>query len=153
MEKKIRSIMSSEVATCRPTDDLRTVTRRMWSRDVGSLPVLDSGKAVGVITDRDIAMAAGMTGKPLAMLAVGSCMSSSLWSCSPEDSVADAEREMRAKQVHRLAVLDKGRLVGMVSLNDIARSVLPAPTAADARRVVESLGLISRPREALPASA
>jgi CBS-domain-containing membrane protein len=76
----------------------------------------------GVITDRDICMSALFKGKPLYELRVSDAMSRQLQACRPSDSLADAERTMRQTRIRRLPVLgERGSLVGMISLADLAR--------------------------------
>jgi CBS domain-containing protein len=94
----------------------------MWEGDCGCVPVVDQdGRVVGMLTDRDVCMAAYTQGKPLTDVRVESAMAKQVHSCRPDDAVATAERTMRERQVRRLPVIDaKGRLVGLLSLNDIA---------------------------------
>jgi CBS domain-containing protein len=118
---KVREIMSREVATCRPQDSLNEAAHRMWEHDVGSLPVVDDdGLPIGIITDRDVCMAAYTQGGALSELLVGAAMAQGLVSCKPGDGVDKAEERMHAHQVRRLPVVDKKKLVGIVSLNDLA---------------------------------
>jgi CBS domain-containing protein len=95
----------------------------MWDNDIGCVPVVDDQNRVeGMITDRDICMAAYTRGQPLSQLDVGSAMSRPAHSCSPDHSVVEAETIMRARCVRRMPVVDKaGQLVGILSLNDLVR--------------------------------
>lgn len=119
---KVAELMSRPVETCRQDDSLSVAAQRMWDHNCGSIPVVDAtGRPVGVITDRDICMAAYTQGKPLSAIQVNTAMSRTIHTCAPTDSVASAEKLMAVKQVRRLPVVDKeGCLVGLLSLHDIA---------------------------------
>jgi CBS domain-containing protein len=120
---KVKDLMTRVVKFCTSFDTLNTAAKIMWDNDVGCVPVVDkSGRVIGMLTDRDICMAAYTQGVPLMGAQVTSAMSKEVISCSPADDLAKAESLMRDKQVRRLPVLDAhGRLAGIISLNDIAR--------------------------------
>ena len=120
---KVQQIMSSPVKSCRASDMLDCAAAILWDHDCGCVPVIDeSGKAVGMVTDRDICMAAYTQGKALRDIRVASAMSRQVWTCHPDDPIAAAEHVFQARQVRRLPVIDGGgRVVGILSLNDIAR--------------------------------
>jgi CBS domain-containing protein len=94
----------------------------MWDNDCGCVPVQDTeGRVIGMITDRDICMAAYLQGGSLRALQVSSAMAKQAFTCRGDDTVAQAEAIMREHQVRRLPVLDSnGHLAGILSLNDIA---------------------------------
>jgi CBS domain-containing protein len=120
---KIATLMTTNVATCRLDEPLSIAAERMWTRDCGVLPVVDTDETVvGMVTDRDICMSAWMNGCSPQALNVATAMSRSLHSCSPEDELAAAERLMRTNRIRRLPVVDRGgKLVGILSLADIVR--------------------------------
>lgn len=119
----VGQLMNRSVETCRPDDNLALAASRMWDHDVGCLPVLGSdGRVTGMITDRDICMAAFTQGRPLWEIPVQIAMSKDVYCCRPDDALIEAEEAMRTHQVRRLAVVDgSGALVGVISLNDLAR--------------------------------
>jgi CBS-domain-containing membrane protein len=133
---RVQDFMTHGVCTVRATDGLDHAAQLMWDRDCGALPVVDDQeKVVGMITDRDICMASHLAGKPLFALPVSQAMSKRIFVCHPEDSVATAEAVMRENQVRRLPVVDaRGRLVGILSINDIA--IEAAAEAAQKQREV-----------------
>jgi CBS domain-containing protein len=94
----------------------------MWERDVGALPVVDpEGRVAGMITDRDICMAALFGGGALRDRRVGEAMARDVIACRPDDGFATARELMAEHQLHRLPVLDgDGRLLGVITLNDLA---------------------------------
>ena len=93
----------------------------MWNGDCGFLPVTVDGAVVGVLTDRDAAISLMLRGRRPEDVMVGEIMQGHLGivACSPEDSVGVAMDLMREHQLHRLPVVADGRLVGVVSLNDL----------------------------------
>jgi len=119
---KIRELMCNCVQTCRAQDSLAKAAQLMWDFDCGAVPVVDEdGALVGMITDRDIAMAAYLQGKTLAESRVFTVMSRNVETIGPEDSPVIAEFAMQRRQVRRLPVVDEhGRLLGMVTLGDLA---------------------------------
>jgi CBS domain-containing protein len=120
---KIATLMTTNVATCHLDEPLSTAAERMWTRDCGVLPVVDTDeRVVGMVTDRDICMSTWMNGCAPQSLNVAAAMSKSLHSCSPEDSLVAAEELMRKNQIRRLPVVDRGgKLMGILSLADIVR--------------------------------
>ncbi len=152
----VRETMAKEVWTCRAHEPLAAAARIMWDHDVGAVPVLDvGGKPAGIITDRDICMAAYFTGKPLDEEPVGAHMSTQLFTTTPADRVEAAEEIMRSKQIRRLPVVDAaGQLVGMVSLSDLARaSAERGRKAVEPSEVLSTLAAIAQPRTRLIATA
>jgi CBS domain-containing protein len=122
----IEQLMSRNVRCCGADETLDEAARLMWDNDCGCVPVCSSNgtpRVIGMITDRDICMAALFGGKPLAELRVADAMSRSVHVCRPSDSPAAVERLMRERRVRRIPVADaSGRLLGIVSLADLARA-------------------------------
>lgn len=147
----VRDLMSKPAATCGPDDSLHRAAQIMWEQDCGAVPVINEHKqVVGMITDRDICMAAYLQGKGLPSIKVSTVMSMIVHSCTPLDSIADVERMMREHQVRRLPVVDvHDEILGMISLNDIVRG-----TKAKGRdglaysEVAITLAAICAPRQA-----
>jgi CBS domain-containing protein len=119
---KIEQLMTRPVQSCQPTDTLNRAAHIMWEADVGCAPVVDSeNRVIGMITDRDIAMASYTQGRTLDAISVESAMAKQVHTCMPSDDVSDAEIRMRKFQVRRLPVVDAAsKLVGIVSMNDLA---------------------------------
>lgn len=148
----VRELMTRDVQTCGPDDMLDVPARMMWDHDCGCIPVVDEGgRVVGMITDRDICMATYIKGMALWALRVSNAMSAVVHACRPEDTIAAAERIMREHQVRRLPVIaTDGRLVGILSLNDLAREAMrehaPATRAVSPESITETLAAVSEPR-------
>lgn len=120
---RVRDLMKGEPVTCRATEDLNEAAKRMWEGDFGVLPVVDdAGKPIGMLTDRDVCMAAYTRGVPLRELSVEGAMSRSVASCKPTDTLRSLMDAMATHQVRRMPVVgEDGKLVGIVSLADVAR--------------------------------
>ena len=145
---KVSELMIRDVATCLATDSLNRAAQTMWERRCGSVPVVDgSERVVGMVTDRDVSMAAYTQGRRLDDIAVTLVMSHPVWTCPASATAEEAESLMMAHGVHRLVVVDPdGRLAGVVSLDDIARQAAAwdGNGDIDLERVALALGEISR---------
>ena len=149
----VKELMNPHVWSIRTEDSLDVATRLMWNEDIGALPVVDEwNHPIGMVTDRDIAMSVGMNGTAPGHLKVAQCMSRKAHTCLETDSVEAAAGIMRAQQVRRLPVVDEsGRLVGMLTLNDLAQA---ANGKSDARarkqladEVLRTFGAVTEPRD------
>lgn len=148
---RVRDLMTSTVATVRPADRLARAAERMRAHDCGCVAVVDEhAKVVGVLTDRDVCLAASSADLPLSRLTVEGAMTREVFTCGLDDSVAEAERRMGQHQVRRLPVVDEGgHLRGILSLDDLAKEacreegllVPPVSTGGVGR----TLGQVSRP--------
>lgn len=142
---KARDLMNRSVNSCSIDDSLHDAARVMWESDVGAVPVVDdTHRVVGMITDRDICMAAYTQGRSLKDSKVSSAMSRRLVSCKPSASLADVEQLMSEEQIRRVPVVDEfGMLQGIVTLADIARHAqssllsLPLETPGVARTLAK----------------
>ncbi|NUP10053.1 MAG: CBS domain-containing protein [Polyangiaceae bacterium] len=134
--------------TCAPEDSLSEAARIMWEADLGCLPVVDEERRViAMITDRDICMAAYTRGLALRDLRVYSAMSDEVVACRPDNSLADVERMMAKAQVRRIPVIDRDRrLVGIISLADIATEAQPIKIPLTAPGVARTLASITERR-------
>lgn len=119
----VGAIMTEKVYTCSLGDALDVPARLMWEHDFGAVPALSADdKLSGILTDRDICMAAYTKGEPLSAIRVRDVMARPVHTCSPEDSVERAATFMADAQIRRLPVVDREhRLVGVIAVSDIAR--------------------------------
>ena len=155
---QVKDIMSMSVQTCSPFDSLETVAQRLWEHDIGVLPVIAAdGRPQAVITDRDICMAAYTRGKSLAQIQAKDAMSAAVVTCRSDDEIATAARKMAKHQVRRLPVVDAGgRVVGILSMNDLALAAGDPPARIDGAMATEALRVLSaacRHREGVPVVA
>lgn len=145
---KVQDVMSMSASTCFPNEPLHSVAKKLWDHDCGCLPVVDDdARVVAMITDRDVCMAAFTTGRPLAELRVAGSMSKVLVTCHPHEDLVVATSRMAKNFVRRLPVVDaEGRLVGVLSVNDLVTAIAegPAPklsnvAAAETLRVLQAV--------------
>lgn len=153
MTTRVEDIMSTHVVGCRADDRLNKAAQIMWEHDCGSVPVVDEGsRVVGIITDRDMCMAAYTQGKSLIEIPVSSACSHEVQTCSRSDTITRAEELMTRAQVRRLPVVDDaGVLAGMLSMSDLAHHLKPASHAENntlrPRELATVLEAVSRPRQ------
>lgn len=118
----VNDVMCEEVACCQSGQSLELVAGLMLDSDCGSIPVTDDdGKAIGMITDRDITIAAAARHKALWELQASDlCNNSNIYTCCETDDIRTALNTMIAERVRRLPVLDgEGCVTGMLSIDDI----------------------------------
>ncbi|HEX4810598.1 MAG TPA: CBS domain-containing protein [Bryobacteraceae bacterium] len=135
MAKSVRDIMTSNPICLPASTPIREAARTMRDNDIGDVVVEKAGKLCGIVTDRDIVVRAIADGKNLETIDLESICSKDMTSLSPEQNDEDAVRLMREKSIRRLPVIEKGEVVGIVSLGDLAvlndpRSVLGHVSAA-----------------------
>lgn len=135
---KIRDLMTHSVSCVKPETSLAQVARQMQRENVGSIPVCDDlSQIVGIVTDRDIVIrSVSNGGSPSTAKDI---MTKDIVSVGPNSSTHEAALLMAKHQVRRLPVVEAGRLIGVLSLSDIARRNLYVDEAGDA------LSAISRP--------
>lgn len=117
----VRDLMTRDVAACTPDSDLSAAAMLMWQNDCGAVAVVnDQGRAVGMITDRDIAIAAGSRHASTDQIRVADVINGRLVAVQPDDDVRAALEAMREAQVRRLLVTNlDGKLAGVLSINDV----------------------------------
>jgi CBS domain-containing protein len=117
---KVHDVMTAHVQCCSPSTDLAAAAVMMFEGDCGALPVLHEHKVMGIITDRDIAIALGTRGKRPSEIPVGEVMSTTMYACAPDDDIHTALKTLRREKVRRLPVIDShGELQGILSVNDV----------------------------------
>ena len=123
---KVRDVMTKDVVSCQKGADIGTAARLMLQGGVGTVAVLDThGRVAGILTDRDIAIAAGTRQRNASHIAVHEAMSPKVRSCFAEDDVSAALKQMEEARVRRLPVLDeRSHLAGILSIDDIAARAL-----------------------------
>lgn len=135
----IREAMTKDPRCCTESDDGSVAAQIFWENDCGCVPLVDDqGRLTGMVTDRDLCMAAHFSGLPLKQLRLGDLVqSAALQTCRPEQALEDAAELMKRHQIRRVPVVGADRrLVGILSLNDIAVARrhggrIPAEAVAD----------------------
>ena len=120
---QVKDLMNPSVVTVEPTASAALAARLISRHNVGSLPVCtEGGRLRGMVTDRDIVLRCIATEDDPAQTPVRDIMTRGCATVSPDADCREATRLMSLHQVRRLPVVENGRLVGMISLADVARS-------------------------------
>jgi len=119
----ISDMMSPNVVSITPEESTALAARLLYRHNIGALPVCgDDGRLRGIVTDRDIVLRCVAAENDPAATPVKEIMSKGVISVSPNDDARVATRIMAAEQIRRLPVLSNGKVVGMVSLGDLAKT-------------------------------
>jgi len=144
---RVKDIMKTPAHTCYPDTDLGTVAAQMWEHDCGFIPVVGaSGTLIGLVTDRDICIAAATRRLAPGHISAAQAMSDAVHACFPDDEVGVALAAMKQFKVRRLPVIDStGAVRGVISLGDMVRA---AGTRRDlpAKDVIAAMADICEPR-------
>ena len=136
---KVSEIMTRDVELIQPDDTLHVAAQKMRDRDIGFLPVCDGTSLMGVLSDRDIAIRAIAGGMDMTVMLGRDLMTSPAIYAFDDQDVKEAAKIMGENQIRRLVVLsrDDERLVGVVSLGDLARSGITDISGQVLRKVSE----------------
>ena len=118
---KIYEVMTRGVETVSPGETIGRAAKKMETLNVGFLPVVESEKLVGVVTDRDIVTRAVAAGLNPHMTTIRQVMTRQAFTCHDDETLTEASLVMEKNLIHRLVVIDRqDRLIGVVSVSDIA---------------------------------
>ena len=131
MGKSIRDVMTSDPRTVKSDAPIAEAAKAMKEADAGAVIVQDNGSPTGIVTDRDIAIRAVAEGRDPSSTPVSEVATTDVTTLSADDSIEDAVRLMREKDVRRLPVVDGGKTVGIVSLGDLAQEQNEGDALAD----------------------
>lgn len=120
MKLKVKDIMTDELAVISPDATVIEAAQLMQKHDVGAVPVCEGTNIVGLVTDRDIVVRNIAHGKDPNHTPVRDVMTTEVKSISPETNISQAAEIMATQQIRRLPVIEDDRLVGMLSLGDLA---------------------------------
>lgn len=119
----VSDLMSKSVVTIAPEEPASLAARMLYRHNIGSVPVCsEDGRLRGIVTDRDIVLRCVAAENSAESTPVREIMTRSVITVSPQDDVRAAARQMAAGQVRRLPVVEDGRLVGIISLADMAKT-------------------------------
>jgi len=157
---KVRELMTTNLACCGPRTNAAAIAEILWSKDCGSVPVVDEkNRILGIVTDRDLFIALGTRNRRASELSAEEVMSANVATVSPDDDLKRAVAVMLTRQVRRLPVVDKERTVrGMLSIHDLARHAASQPGQGELSHA-SVLGAIARiserpaPKQAVLATA
>ncbi len=110
--------MTEATITESAADTLRAAAERMWRNQTGSLLVVDDDRLTGIITERDVLRAVAL-GVDLGAATVNEAMTVEVFTVPPDMSLREAAREMAARWIRHLPVVEDGRLLGVVSMRDV----------------------------------
>lgn len=140
---KIKDIMTKNVTTVKPDSTIKDAATIMKNLNVGSVPVVDQGKPVGIITDRDITIRSIANGGD-ANTPVNQVMTTNMVYGSPNMSDMEAAELMAEKQVRRLPIVEKDNLVGIIALGDLA---VNSRSDMEAGKALSDISIPSKPQE------
>ena len=139
--KTCREVMTSDVKCCLSTDTADLAAQLMKDENIGAVPITEagSGRLVGIVTDRDLAVKVVADGRDPKSTRVSDVMTSKLVTCSPSDGFDKAIESMQMHQIRRIAVCDDtGRIVGIIAQADVAtKSNEPRKTAEMVEKISE----------------
>ncbi len=109
------------LAKCTPEEPILTVSERLSALNIGAMPVCGAGGdgLIGIISERDIVRGFARMGGRLTERHVRDLMTKEVVTCGPDDSMADAESRMNKHHIRHLPVVDRGKLIGMLSIRDV----------------------------------
>ena len=140
MAKKVRDAMTAEPRSAEPSQSLVEAAQAMKQEDVGSLPVVEGGRLLAVLTDRDIVVRAVAEGVDLQATRVGDVASREPVTVGPEEDLDEALRLMARHQVRRLPVVDEQGLVGMLAQADVASEAKASKTGEVVEEISQRSG-------------
>jgi CBS domain-containing protein len=133
---KVKEMMHKGAEYVAPNAKLQVIAKKMRDYDVGSIPVCEGGRIVGMVTDRDIAVRALADGQDVSELEAKHVMSEDVVFCRDTEEAEDAIRIMEDNRIRRLPVLNEAKkLIGMVSLGDISHALSQELTGEVTRAV------------------
>ena len=139
MDTPLTSVMTANPACCTGDTPLTEVARMMLENDCGEIPVVEAGRPIGVVTDRDITVRMVAEGRDTTSACASDCMTTPVTTVPESGSLADCCAAMESAQIRRMPVVDmQGRVVGVVAQADIALN-------GSADRTAEVVQEISRP--------
>jgi predicted transcriptional regulator len=137
-EMKVKDAMHAGVTWVDPETRVGELARMMRDQDIGSIPIGENDRLVGMVTDRDIVCKGLADGKDMASLTARDVMSGPIIYCRAEEEIDDAVRIMEEHEIRRLPVINEDkRMVGMLSMGDIADCASRDLTAEVTRAVAD----------------
>lgn len=118
---KVKDCMCTEVCYAKPETTIYDIAKLMETNQIGCIPVCDGNNCiVGLVTDRDIVLRTIACGKDAKTTPVSEIMTTNVWCCDIDEDIYDVENKMSTNQVRRLPVLQNNKVVGIITLGDLA---------------------------------
>lgn len=135
---RVKDCMCGEVCCVTSDATINEVAKIMADHQIGCVPICNNQKeVVGVVTDRDIVLRAVSTGKNTTSTKISEIMSDEIIKTTPDTKLEDASEVMCINQVRRLPVIENNKIVGILSMGDLARNV--GVDAQEVGKVVENI--------------
>jgi CBS domain-containing protein len=132
MGERIRDVMTTNPQTLPESTIVREAAEAMRANDIGDVVVVDdNGNLSGILTDRDIVVRVVAEGRDPRATRIGDIASRDLTAVSPDDPVGRAVQLMRERAIRRLPAVEKHKVVGIVSIGDLALDRDPGSALAD----------------------
>lgn len=129
---KVRDVMTESVNFATPNNTVVELAQKMKNDDIGSIPICEGRKVVGIITDRDIVIKAVSQGKNIETKKANEIMNSNVITVTADQDVHEAADLMSKHQIRRLPVVEQDKLIGIVALGDLAVEKIHINEAGDA---------------------
>lgn len=129
---KVRAVMTASVNSATPNTTLVELAKMMKNNDIGSVPICEGQKLMGIVTDRDIVIKAIAEGKNIDSWKANEIMNTKVITVTADQDVHEAADLMSTYQIRRLPVVEQGKLVGIVALGDLAIEKIHVNEAGDA---------------------
>ena len=126
---QVKDVMTQATVTESPQDSIRSAAERMWRQQTGSLVITEDGQLAGIITERDLLRAVALGGDP-DKTTVDDAMTTEVFTVPPDMPLQDAAREMAARWIRHLPVVEAGKLLGVVSMRDVTGVFAAMATAS-----------------------
>ena len=127
---RVRDVMTKNVTSCHPDQNLAEVVENMWKYRCGAMPIVnDEGRVMGIITDRDMCIALGTRDLRASEMKAADVAPARYFACRPDDDIHSALKTMAAQEIRRLLVTDEyGKLAGILSIDDVVVRARPGST-------------------------
>jgi CBS domain-containing protein len=120
---KVKEVMHKGAQWCSPNTSIREIARQMREHDIGSVPIGENDRLIGMVTDRDIVCRGFADAKDVDTLTARDVMSEGIIYCRADEDLEDAVHLMEQKQIRRLPVIDENkRMVGILALGDVSHA-------------------------------
>lgn len=115
----------NEVSIIEPNKSVYNAMQLMGAKNIGALLVLEAGKLIGIVTERDFSRNARILDKPLRDVQVDEIMTTKVVSVGPENTLEDCMRLMTKMRIRHLPVIDNDQIVGIISIGDLIKDAIP----------------------------